>query len=116
MAQTPARCSRCATVGAVASNRGPTTADISLFVELSRALVAVSVRSVGAIDGVVTLPQFRALAVLERRGPCSAGELATGVGLLLYGSQLEHPNRPRINTGKAGTLFTKLRTWYRGEF
>lgn len=65
----------------MASNRGPTPADISLFVELSRALVAVSVRSVGAIDGVVTLPQFRALAVLERRGPCSAGELATGVGL-----------------------------------
>jgi cell division protein FtsA len=41
---------------------------------------------------------------------------ATGVGLLLWGSQLEHPQRPRINTGKAGTLFDKLRTWYRGEF
>jgi cell division protein FtsA len=41
---------------------------------------------------------------------------ATGVGLLLWGSQLENPHRPRINTGKAGTLFAKLRTWYRGEF
>jgi cell division protein FtsA len=41
---------------------------------------------------------------------------ATGVGLLLWGSQVEHPHRPRINTGKAGTLFTKLRNWYRGEF
>ena len=36
---------------------------------------------------------------------------ATGVGLLLWGSQLEHPHRPRINTGKAGTLFSKLKTW-----
>src|SRR6187549_3472120 len=41
---------------------------------------------------------------------------ATGVGLLLWGSQLEHPHRPRINTGKAGTLFSKLGKWYRGEF
>ena len=41
---------------------------------------------------------------------------ATGVGLLLWGSQLEHPHRPRINTGKAGTLFAKLKNWYRGEF
>ena len=41
---------------------------------------------------------------------------ATGVGLLLWGSQLEHPHRPRINTGKAGTIFNKLRNWYRGEF
>ncbi|HMB56340.1 MAG TPA: cell division protein FtsA [Arenimonas sp.] len=41
---------------------------------------------------------------------------ATGVGLLLWGSQVEHPHRPRINTGKAGTFFTKLRNWYRGEF
>jgi cell division protein FtsA len=41
---------------------------------------------------------------------------ATGVGLLLWGSQLEHPHRPRINTGKAGTLFGKLSKWYRGEF
>ena len=41
---------------------------------------------------------------------------ATGVGLLLWGSQLEHPRRPRINTGKAGTLFSKLPNWYRGEF
>ena len=41
---------------------------------------------------------------------------ATGVGLLLWGSQLENPHRPRINTGKAGTLFAKLKNWYRGEF
>lgn len=49
--------------------------------ELSRALVAVAVRSLGAIDGVLTLPQFRALVLLERTGTCSAGQLAEGVGL-----------------------------------
>ncbi len=41
---------------------------------------------------------------------------ATGVGLLLWGAQSENPRRPGINTGKAGTLFSKLRTWFRGEF
>jgi DNA-binding MarR family transcriptional regulator len=49
--------------------------------DLSRSLVALAVRSLGAIDGAVTLPQFRALAVLERIGPCNAGQLAAGVGL-----------------------------------
>jgi DNA-binding MarR family transcriptional regulator len=49
--------------------------------DLSRSLVALAVRSMGAIDGAVTLPQFRALAVLERIGPCNAGQLAAGVGL-----------------------------------
>jgi cell division protein FtsA len=41
---------------------------------------------------------------------------ATGVGLLLWGSQIEHPRRPVVPTGRVGTLWTKLRTWYRGEF
>jgi cell division protein FtsA len=41
---------------------------------------------------------------------------ATGVGLLLWGSQVEHPRRPALSAGKAGSLFNRLRTWYRGEF
>jgi len=41
---------------------------------------------------------------------------ATGVGLLLWGAQSENPRRPGINTGKAGSIFSKLRTWFRGEF
>lgn len=57
------------------------SADVRLLMDLSRSLVALAVRSIGAIDGAVTLPQFRALAVLERLGPCSAGQLAAGVGL-----------------------------------
>src|SRR5690606_15137787 len=39
-----------------------------------------------------------------------------GVGLLLMGSQIEHPGRPALQTGKAGTLLKKLATWFRGEF
>jgi len=41
---------------------------------------------------------------------------ATGVGLLLMGSQIEHPRRPVIPTGRAGSFFNKLKNWYRGEF
>jgi cell division protein FtsA len=41
---------------------------------------------------------------------------ATGVGLLLMGSQIEHPRRPSLPTGRAGSMFNKLKTWFRGEF
>ena len=41
---------------------------------------------------------------------------ATGVGLLLMGSQIEHPRRPSLPLGKTGSLFNKLKNWYRGEF
>lgn len=57
------------------------TADVSLLMDLSRSLVAVAVRSLGAIDGEVPLPQFRALVALRRVGPCNAGELSEAVGL-----------------------------------
>ncbi len=41
---------------------------------------------------------------------------ATGVGLLLWGSQIENPRRPTLSAGKAGTIWTKFKNWYRGEF
>ena len=41
---------------------------------------------------------------------------ASGVGLLLMGSQIEHPRRPTIAAGRAVGLFNKLKNWYRGEF
>src|SRR3546814_5383482 len=40
---------------------------------------------------------------------------ASGVGLLLMGSQIDHPRRPVIPTGRAGSLLNKLKTWYRGD-
>jgi cell division protein FtsA len=41
---------------------------------------------------------------------------ATGVGLLLWGSAIEHPRRPSLAAGKAGSFFSRLKNWYRGEF
>ncbi len=41
---------------------------------------------------------------------------ATGVGLLLWGSQIENPRRPVVAAGKVGNLISKMRSWYRGQF
>lgn len=41
---------------------------------------------------------------------------ASGVGLLLMGSQMERPRRPSLPTGRVGAFFKKLKNWYRGEF
>lgn len=45
-------------------------------VTASRVLVAVSARSVAAIDDSITLPQFRLLVVLQSRGPVKLTTLA----------------------------------------
>ncbi|MFI6026751.1 MarR family winged helix-turn-helix transcriptional regulator [Amycolatopsis magusensis] len=47
----------------------------------SRLLVAVSVRSLAAIDEAVTLPQFRLLVVLDTRGPLKHATLAEHLGV-----------------------------------
>jgi cell division protein FtsA len=41
---------------------------------------------------------------------------ATGVGLLLMGSQIEHPRRPVIPAGRAVGVFNKVKNWFKGEF
>ncbi len=41
---------------------------------------------------------------------------ATGVGLLLMGSQIENPRRSMVPTGKVGGMLGKLSKWFRGEF
>ncbi len=42
---------------------------------------------------------------------------ATGVGLLLWGSQLEHPRRPTLSMpARPARVWTKFKNWYRGEF
>jgi len=41
---------------------------------------------------------------------------ATGVGLLLMGSQIEHPRRPTLSSGRSGGWFKKFKTWFNGEF
>ncbi|GIX35875.1 MAG: cell division protein FtsA [Lysobacteraceae bacterium] len=41
---------------------------------------------------------------------------ATGVGLLLWGAQIEHPRRPALPVGRLGSWWSRLRNWARGEF
>ncbi|PRX43720.1 DNA-binding MarR family transcriptional regulator [Prauserella shujinwangii] len=47
----------------------------------SRLLVAVSARSISAIDESITLPQFRLLVVLESRGPLKLAAIADQLGV-----------------------------------
>jgi DNA-binding MarR family transcriptional regulator len=47
----------------------------------SRALLAVVVRSLAAVDEDVTLPQYRALVVLGQRGSLRPAELATALAV-----------------------------------
>ncbi|MGD9793851.1 MAG: MarR family winged helix-turn-helix transcriptional regulator [Acidimicrobiia bacterium] len=47
----------------------------------SRALVAVSARSLAVIDEDVTLSQYRALVVLGKHGPTNVGTLADSLGI-----------------------------------
>ncbi len=41
---------------------------------------------------------------------------ATGVGLLLMGSQIENPRRPQLRDGRAFGWMDKMKNWYRGQF
>jgi DNA-binding MarR family transcriptional regulator len=47
----------------------------------SRLLVAVSARSIAAVDDTITLPQFRLLVVLHTRGQQKVTELADSLGV-----------------------------------
>ena len=40
---------------------------------------------------------------------------ATGVGLVLYGSQAD-PGKALLTTGGGDTFFDRVRSWFRGEF
>ncbi|MBL8925154.1 MAG: MarR family transcriptional regulator [Pseudonocardia sp.] len=47
----------------------------------ARALVAISARSVTAVEGVVTPPQLRVLVMIASRGPLNLGAVARGLGV-----------------------------------
>lgn len=47
----------------------------------SRLLVAVSARSIAAVDDTITLPQFRLLVILQSRGRQKAVDLADALGV-----------------------------------
>ena len=54
---------------------------VDALLTASRALVAVAARSLGAVEDVVTLSQYRALVVLASRGPQPVGILADYLGV-----------------------------------
>jgi len=41
---------------------------------------------------------------------------ASGVGLLLMGSQIEHPRRPTLTSTRVSGWFKRFKTWFNGEF
>lgn len=49
---------------------------VDVALTASRALVALSARSLAAVEGEVTLPQYRTLVVLQSRGPQTLQQLA----------------------------------------
>lgn len=55
--------------------------EITLLMDLAQSLVGLALRSLDAGQGKVNLAQFRALRVLDERGPCTSGALATALQL-----------------------------------
>jgi DNA-binding MarR family transcriptional regulator len=47
----------------------------------SRVFVGIATETLEDVAGDLTLPQFRALAAVDARGPCSVGELAEELGV-----------------------------------
>lgn len=68
------------TRGASATPDPQPDAELDQMLALTRSLVALAMRSVDAAGDTVSLPQFRALYVLDTTGPCSAGGLAEHLG------------------------------------
>lgn len=54
--------------------------DVDRLLEITRSLVALALRSVEEAAPTVTLPQYRALLVLSRVGPCNGSGLAEQLG------------------------------------
>ncbi len=64
------------------SRRRRVAPDVESLVELSRLLVSVAYRSLDAASTPVPLPQFRALVLLARGGPTTAGGLADDLDMI----------------------------------
>lgn len=55
--------------------------DVEAVMAAARVLVAVSARSVAAVDDVVTLPQLRVLVMVASRGALNLAAVAAGLGV-----------------------------------
>ena len=61
--------------------RGEWADDVRAAMLATRALVAISARSVAAVEEVVTLPQFRVLVMVASRTGLNLGAVARGLGV-----------------------------------
>ena len=55
--------------------------DVEATMLATRALVAISARSLAAVDDVVTTPQLRVLVMIASRGQLNLGAVARGLGV-----------------------------------
>src|SRR5690242_7166321 len=62
-------------------NQADTDAITDAMLRASRLLVALSIRSIAAVDESITLPQFRLLSVLDVDGPSNLAALAQRLGV-----------------------------------
>ena len=73
-------CSGCGKL-AVMARRTDVDSVTEAVLTASRLLVAVSARSIAAVDETITLPQFRLLVILHSRGPLKHATLAEYMGV-----------------------------------
>lgn len=80
----PGRRSGWGTLAAVQDGQPAATAtgeDVEAVMVAARVLVAVSARSVAAVEDVVTLPQLRVLVMVASRGALNLSAVAAGLGV-----------------------------------
>jgi DNA-binding MarR family transcriptional regulator len=59
----------------------PSAEEIDSVMLAARAIIAITARSVAALDAQVTLPQLRVLVMVASRGPLNLGAVAAGLGV-----------------------------------
>lgn len=57
------------------------TPDVTAFEQLARALVGITLKSLSALDGAVSVPQFRLLLTLDGLGRVPSSALAEALGM-----------------------------------
>ena len=62
--------------------RGAPRADVAAFEQLARALVGITLESLDALDGAVSVPQFRLLVALDGLGRVPSSTLADALGMV----------------------------------
>jgi DNA-binding MarR family transcriptional regulator len=66
---------------AVVHRRVEPRADVAAFEQLTRALVGVTLKGLSALDGAVSVPQFRLLLALDGLGRVPSSTLAEALGM-----------------------------------